>query len=118
MKALLDSRAWARLLRSVYGGKTKQDASLFLTLRSTLGRGRTGWASNSLQSTWSRVWRLAPSRASRAGVRSGRPSEARPRSAAEDRPTLDRRTPQILIWGMGGAAVGLPEATAARRACA
>ena len=41
--------------------------------------------------------------------------------ARPDRPWLlqqvwaDRRTPQILIWGMGGAAAVLPKATAARR---
>jgi len=56
-------------------------------------------------------------RASPADVRAERMSEARPRSAAEDQPTLDRRTPQILIWGMGGAAAILPAATAARGAC-
>ncbi len=55
-------------------------------------------------------------RASHADVRAGRMSEARPRSAAEDQPNLDRRTPQILIWGMGGATAILPVATAARRA--
>src|SRR5437773_1162851 len=60
--------------------------------------------------------RSATLRARHADVRAGRMSEARPRSAAEDQPSLDRRTPQILIWGMGGAAAILPVATAARGA--
>ena len=55
-------------------------------------------------------------RASHADVRTGRMREARPRSAAEEKPNLVRRTPQILIWGMGGAAAIFPLATAAKRA--
>ncbi len=54
-------------------------------------------------------------RARRADVRCGRTSEARPPMPAQSG-MGGSETPQILIWGMGGAAADLPRATAARRA--
>ena len=102
VEAALSSTVIAPILQQVWQARRFAEPS-FAGHHPSPERGPVGWRGQ------------ATSRDRRAGVRSGRTSEARPRLPVESG-MRGSENPHIPMWGMGGAAAVLPIATAARRA--